>query len=161
LTDAATGALLDSQTIASFGGGVYLYGKLSGHVSITLTNQVGPNVVLNGLFLDPPPTSVEFLQHDTTTQGNWIGTYGSQGYNVIADPPHYPANVTVTPSGASTWVWTTSTTSASALQNPGGSGRIIAGWYSDTSFTVDINLADGQTHNLALYFLDVNNRGRQ
>src|SRR5262249_33478964 len=82
-------------------------------------------------------SSAKFVTADASTQGNWIGTYGSQGYNVIGDAPQYPTSATVTPSGASTWVWATSTTSPSALQNPGGSGRIIAGWYSSTSFTVD------------------------
>jgi hypothetical protein len=41
-----------------------------------------------------------------------------------------------------------------ALQNPSGSGRIAAAWYSGTSFTVDMDLTDSQAHNLELYLLD-------
>ena len=44
--------------------------------------------------------------------------------------------------------WTTSTTAPQALQNPGGTGRIEAAWYSATSFTVNVNLTDGQAHDL-------------
>ncbi len=41
-----------------------------------------------------------------------------------------------------------------ALQEVGSSYRIVACWYSPTSFTVNVNLTDGQTHQLALYLLD-------
>jgi hypothetical protein len=41
-----------------------------------------------------------------------------------------------------------------------GTSRIAACWYSKTSFTVGVNLTGGQTHDLALYFLDWDNRGR-
>jgi hypothetical protein len=33
-------------------------------------------------------------------------------------------------------------------------------WYSSTSFTVDVDLGDGQTHDLELYFLDWYGQGR-
>ena len=46
------------------------------------------------------------------------------------------------------------------MQVPGSSNRVAAVWYSATSFTVDVNLADGQTHDLELYFDDWDNRGR-
>src|SRR5262249_530476 len=47
-------------------------------------------------------------------------------------------------------------TDARALQVP-GDGRVAATWYSTTSYTVDVNLTDGQTHGLALYLLDWDN----
>ena len=121
--------------------------------------------MLNGLFLDPtsspPPTATaSFLQQDTTTQGSWIGTYGAQGYDIVCGPSSLPANDTVTPSGQSTYTWTTTSTDPRALQVPGSSNRVAAVWYSATSFTVDVNLADGQTHDLELYFLDWDSKGR-
>ncbi len=166
---AATGTVLDTEMVTSFSAGVYLDWKVSGNVVITITTKGGPNAVLSGLFIDPtgnpppppPSATATFLEQDTATQGNWIGVYGVQGYNVIDDTPKYPTGDTVTPSGELTYIDTTSTTSASALENPGGSGRIIAAWYSTTSFTIDVNLADGQAHDLELYFLDWNGRGRQ
>jgi hypothetical protein len=60
----------------------------------------------------------------------------------------------VTPSDAGNLTWAASTTDPRALQVPGHSGRIAAGWYSGSSFQVDVNLTDGQQHNLELYFLD-------
>src|SRR5439155_183058 len=98
LTSAATGAVLDTATVSSFSGGVYLQWKVSGHVVITLTNLAGTqtNAVLSGLFFDPPTSAqsaatATLVKQDTATQGNWIGTYGTQGSNVIGNAASYPA----------------------------------------------------------------------
>ena len=93
-------------------------------------------------------------------KGSWIGTYGAQGYDIVSGPSSLPANDTVTPSGQSTYTWTTTSSDPRALQVPGSSNRVAAVWYSATSFTVDVNLADGQTHDLELYFDDWDNKGR-
>jgi Right handed beta helix region len=50
--DAATGAVLDSRTIAAFDGGQYLVWMVSGHVTFRLTNTGSPNAVLSGVFFD-------------------------------------------------------------------------------------------------------------
>ena len=165
ISDAGTGTVLDTETISSFTNGVYLDWKVSGNLVITITRTAGANAVLNGLFLDstssPPPTATaSFLEQDATTQGSWIGTYGSQGYDIVSGPSSLPANDTVTPSGQSTYTWTTTSSDPRALQVPGSSNRVAAVWYSATSFTVDVNLADGQTHDLELYFVDWDNKGR-
>ena len=43
--------------------------------------------------------AASFIEQDTTTQGNWIGTYGTQGYDVIGNAASLPSYATVTPSG--------------------------------------------------------------
>ncbi len=156
VTDAASGTVLVTQSVSSFHGGVYLDYRISGHVAITITRTAGANAVLSGLFLDPAPptTSATFLKQDAATQGTWIGTYGTQGYDVIGEPASLPSYATVTPSGQSTYTWAASTTDVRALQVPGGGSRIAATWYSASSFKVDLNLTDGQKHDLELYFLD-------
>jgi hypothetical protein len=100
-----------------------------------------------------------FVNEDTTTQGSWQNVYGTQGYNVIGASSHYPSYARVTASGQSSRVWTRTTTDVRALSNPAG-GRIAASWYAANSFSVKVNLTDGQTHQVALYFLDWNNAGR-
>src|SRR5439155_1422094 len=72
----------------------------------------------------------------------------------------YAAYAAVTTSGQSSWTWAASTTDTRGLQTPGGTSRLAACWYSFTSFTVDVNLTDGQAHDLALYALDWTNGGR-
>jgi hypothetical protein len=159
--DAATGDVLNSQTVSNFGNGAYLVWNVSNNIQIKITNLNGSsNAVLNGLFLDPPGTSsptpgkASFLKTDTTTKGSWQGVYGSQGYNVIDTAPSLPSYAQVSASGNSTFLWTNTTTDTRALQEVGSTNRIAAVWYSPTSFTVNVNLTDGQTHQLALYLLD-------
>ena len=108
----------------------------------------------------PSGPSVSFLKEDTTTEGNWINTYGTQGYEVIGNATSLPSYATVTPSGQTTYTWASNSTDPRALQDAGGTGRIAAAWYSTTSFTVDVNITDGNTHNLELYFVDWDNTGR-
>ncbi len=50
ILDGATGAVLDTRSIANFGGGVYLIWNLSGHVTLKITNVSGVNAVLSGIF---------------------------------------------------------------------------------------------------------------
>jgi transcriptional antiterminator Rof (Rho-off) len=173
ITNASTGAVLDTEKISSFSGGEYLQWNISGDVVIKLTNLAGVNAVISGLFFDPtsspvnpPPPSptpvaaASFVRSDTTTQGNWIGVYGSQGYNIIGNGSSYPSYATVTPSGQANCTWVASTTDSRALQDVGGSGRIAACWYSGTSFSINVDLTDGQAHDLALYALDWDRNGR-
>jgi subtilisin family serine protease len=166
ITDAGTGTVLNTETVSQFSSGDYLQWNISGHIVITVTNQAGMNAVVSGLFFDPPTSpppstaTASFIKSDTTTQGNWIGAYGSQGYNVIGDTASYPAYATVTPSGQTSYTWTATTTDSRALKNPGGTGRIAACWYSSTSFSINVNLTDGQAHNIALYCLDWDSSAR-
>jgi PKD repeat protein len=116
--------------------------------------------LLSGSASSSAVPTASFIKQDTTTQGNWIGTYGSQGYDVIGNMASLPSYATVTPAGQSSYTWAASSTDPRALQDAGGSGRIAACWYSPSSFTVDVNLTDGQTHDLELYFLDWDSTAR-
>jgi len=101
------------------------------------------------------PSTATFVRADTTTQGTWQGVYGADGYNIINDTTNYPSYVTVSASGTP-YTWNPSTTDVSALQKaaPGATDRIAATWFSGNSFTIDINVTDGQTHRVAIYCLD-------
>jgi hypothetical protein len=55
----------------------------------------------------------------------------------------------------------TATTDPRALQEVGSSSRIAAAWFSQSSFTINVNITDGQTHQLALYLLDWDKQGRK
>ena len=146
--------MLDTETVSSFHQGLYLIWTISGDVRITITPLAGANAVLSGLFLDPPPTTASLVSTDTTTQGNWIGTYGTQGYDLFNDESSLPSYATVTVASASPWTWSATTTDQRAREQVGGTGRIAACAYSTASFTVNVNLADGGVHDLALYFVD-------
>ena len=67
ISDAFTGAVLDTETVSSFHSGVYDNWQVTGNVLVTITDLTGANAVLSGLFIDPT-TSATFLKQDTTTR---------------------------------------------------------------------------------------------
>ena len=106
--------------------------------------------------------TAQFLWQDSNNQGSWISTYGADGYNVIGptlEYQNYPSYATVTPSGQTENTWSSNTQDVRALQVPGQTYRMAASWYSTTGFTVDINLTDGNTHQVEVYCLDWNRSG--
>jgi hypothetical protein len=104
----------------------------------------------------PATTSATFVKLDTTTQGSWSGVYGTMGYNVSQDSKIMnPSYATVTFNGQSNWTWATNQTDVRALQMPEAlTKRIAACWFSWTSESINVNITDGSTHQVALYALD-------
>ena len=148
-----------SETMSNFNGGIYQQFVVSGDVIITFTAKGGYNALLSGLFFDPPTTvttaSAIPVNKDGTTSGNWVGAYGTQGYEVVGTTSDYPSYATVTVTGAGLTNWAASTTDPRGLEvPPSGPGRTANAWVSSSSFSVNVNLTDGQSHDLALYFLD-------
>lgn len=185
LRDIATNAILDTRTAAGFQQGKYLVWEVRGSVRVVVQHTGGQNAVLSGVFLSnvggtlppgpnpppdpplpPPPTgaaTANFVGEDSMTSGNWKGTYGTGGYGVIGDQLSFPSLIPVTPNGHVQWTWTSSPSEGRALQKASGSGRIAATWHTPTergSFSIDVNSTDGLGHQLALYMLDWDNRGR-
>jgi hypothetical protein len=101
----------------------------------------------------PAAASVSFLAIDTTTQGNWKGKYGSDGYSLVGDLTQNPSYVVPSSDGTS-YTWTTSTLDVRALQKTSGSDRIAATWYADTTFAIDLNFTDQVSHQVAIYCMD-------
>lgn len=102
-----------------------------------------------------------FAGTDTAHKGNWIGLYGSQGYNVIGYGASYPAYAQINASGKQDWLWDSAPTDTRALQVPPTGSRRVAGcWYSATSMTIDVNLTDGVAHEVAIYLCDWDNSSR-
>ena len=142
--------MLDTETVSSFNKGIYLdlrSGRPGDHVHA----RGGVNAVVSGIFLDPTATRPRSSAHDDA--GELDREYAAQGYDVIGDTPRLPSYATVTPSGQS-YHLVEHHDRPPALQNPGGSGRIAAAWYATTSFSVNVDLTDGRSHDLELYFLD-------
>ena len=175
ITSAATGAVLDTETLSSFSGGVYLQWAISGNVVIKFTRLGGPNAVVSGLFFDPTAHVHASDAHPTANTDPDANTHSDRlaasrrtrqrratgsaptaprATTSSATPPAIPPTPPSRPSGQSNYTWAASTTDPSALQDAGGTGRIAACWYAGTTFSIDVNLTDGQTHDLALYAVD-------
>jgi hypothetical protein len=171
VVDAVTGVALNSQALSNFGSGRYLVWNMAGHVLIKITRTAGANAVASGILIGPatstvtppatptPPTpgpagTAAFLRSDPTTQGSWQGMYGSDGYNVVNYAAAYPTYAQVSFAGQAAYIWSTGTTDLRALQKPGGTDRIAATLYSGTTFTADVNITDGRSHQVSVYLLD-------
>ena len=122
-------------------------GTLTSSATVTLAVQV------------VAPAAAAFVKYDTSTQGTWKGVYGSNGFAIANDSTNYPGYATVVLAGEGDYTWDSPTTDVRALESGVTSGRIASTWYS-SGFTIDINLTDGNTHQVALYAVDWDNLGR-
>jgi hypothetical protein len=95
-----------------------------------------------------------FVASDTVSEGNWQGMYGSDGYSIANGPQALPPYATVTEPNAAGWTWATITSDVRAPQTGGIAGRIASTWFNSSSFTMDVNLTDGKSHQVALYGMD-------
>lgn len=108
----------------------------------------------------PPPAGSVFVGSDNTTQGKWIGKYGSAAYVVAKGATSLPAGFAVTPASKSDYVWSYASGEVRALQVPNATSGIASCWYAQSGFTVDVAIPAGQSKTLSVYFLDWDNQGR-
>jgi hypothetical protein len=95
-----------------------------------------------------------FVKTDTATQGNWKGIYGKDGYSIASDATSLPGVATLAISGQTNTTWAASTVDKRALQKAGSTVDRIAACWTGGTFAYDLNLTDGQSHQIALYCLD-------
>jgi uncharacterized protein YaaQ len=140
-----------------------------GTVTITVDRTFGPNAVLSGIFLGdsgaPPAMSVA-----SAPQGNWVGTYGSAGYDLAAwngstTPTDLTsltnASVNLTRGGRYVWWTTGTTTEPQALESPNKAERTAATYYDPNQIEVQLNFTAAYTGALNLYAVDWESGGRQ
>src|SRR5258707_2748860 len=101
-----------------------------------------------------------FTGTDTSTQGNWHGVYGADGYSVANDTQSLPSYASFAVQNQLNNTWAPSTSDPRALQTGSGTGRIASTWYYDSSFTFHVNFSDGTPHRFALYALDWDSTAR-
>src|SRR6185437_13938728 len=111
ITDANTGAVLDTRSLGNFGNGQWLVWNLSGHVKITVTNNGGMNAVISGLFFGGPPAvtgtsaTATYVSTNTSLGGSWSGNFGTDGYSIVNDATVLPSYANLSVSGAQTLTW--------------------------------------------------------
>jgi hypothetical protein len=177
ILDAASGNPLTSpQTVSNFVNGTYLIWTVSGHVTIMVTPISGPNCVVSGIFFGgsgaPPPVAppttgaatwvkADLGTSSTGTRGGWMGTYGSQGYSLAnaGQSISIPATFAIANQGNYTWA-VDPTGDPRALETDNHGDTIAACWFVTGTFTFDLNLEDGNTHQVALYVMDWDSKGR-
>jgi len=100
IKDYDTGQVLDTKQLSDFRLGKYLVYDLSGHLKISFSRTMWLPASVSGIFFDAASAaalgnSAQFVKQDTSTQGNWVGVYGLEGYNVIQSAVKNPSYVTV------------------------------------------------------------------
>ena len=104
---------------------------------------------------------------DTTTQGNWMGVYGTAGYDIPNSLLKVATDGTIfSPGAASLYTWGPNVASAGALKT-GTSTDIASAWYANVgnssmpSLILDVMVPTGQpAETVALYFQDYDMKGR-
>jgi hypothetical protein len=124
------------------------------------SNSNEASVTTPSIVIPSGPTQVAFIKTDSSTQGNWQGAYGAEGFQIIGNEVSYPAYAVVTSNGKAYYEWRDSTTDPRALQKAGTSDRVAASWFANSEFSVEVNFIDGKTHRLGIYCLDWDASGR-
>jgi len=145
---------------------VYVYWNISGHVRINVTwTGAGYNAAISGVFFGGgsttglPTATVNYGGTDTVTQGNWQTNYGAEGYSLAGGAQNLPSyDPSFGVSNAQSFTWTANTSDPRALQ--AGWTGLAAAWYNTTTFSFDVNLTDGNTHQVAVYALDWDTHAR-
>ena len=107
-----------------------------------------------------PGASATFLKTDATTQGNWKGVYGADGYAIAGDADKPPAYGALSRTGWN-FTWNGSTDEVRALQKANGNDRVASQWSTnEKSYDLEFKPTDDALHKVALYGLDWDKNGR-
>jgi hypothetical protein len=98
-------------------------------------------------------------------QGDWVGVYGSRGYDLAAwnktsDLVSMP-NVTVTVLQGTRTRWSSATTAVRALENPSQTQRRAAAYTHATEVRVRLNFSAAFTGTVNLYVVDWDSTARR
>ncbi len=91
------------------------------------------NVVVQGITVGSD--GALYLKGDSVTQGNWVGVYGIDGYNIVGDTSSYPAYISsVTPTRNTLNNWATDFCPFCA-GTPATHATRSTGYWTDSSLT--------------------------
>ena len=109
----------------------------------------------------PPAATVS-----NTPQGNWVGTYGSAGYDLAGwegstgDLSSLP-NASVSLVQGTRYRWAANTTDVRALEAPNGLTRNAAIYTSPTQIRVTLSFTAAYSGKIELYAVDWDKQGRR
>jgi len=99
-------------------------------------------------------------------QGSWVGSYGTNGYDLLGwngttDLTSLPADATASLTQGARWTWASSTSDGRALQSPDASSRRASCVYASGTLTLQITFTSGYTGTLHLYAVDYDSTTRR
>lgn len=108
----------------------------------------------------PPSGKMEFAGLDNTTQGNWKGKYGSEGWSIVGAGEKIPDYASVKFINGADRIWTAVSKDMEALEQPSGNLRIASQRYAGLHEIIELDFKDDNTHLISLYLLDWERSGR-
>jgi subtilisin family serine protease len=149
---------------ASFNGGAWLHFPINvqagDEVSVRADKTAGGNATLSGLFLGGAgtPPAAPPQQWEQAPQGDWVGSYGHDGYALLGwnsggDLVSLPTATLVLDQG-SRYRWAAPTTNVRALENAAQSERRATQWFHNTSLRFHLTFSSPYSGTLHLYALD-------
>ena len=148
----------------AFNDGAWIHASITvaagGQVAITVDSTAGANAVLSGVFLGGAG-----LSYTQPPQGNWVGTFGNDGYALLAwngsnDLIGLPQSRLSVDSGAR-YQWSGSTSDARALQSPDTVGRVAAVAYQYNEVRLHLTFSSAYSGTIHLYAVDWDSHDRQ
>jgi hypothetical protein len=135
-----------------------------GTVTITVDRTFGPNAVLSGIFLGDAGAPAA-APTPSAPQGNWVGTYGATGSDLLAfngstDLASLP-NASLTVEQGTRYQWAPTTTDVRALENPGKTARVASGLYEFNQIKLQLNFTAAYSGNIELYAVDWDSTARR
>jgi hypothetical protein len=163
---------VDGQTAAlsgDFSQGAWVLFPISvaagGIVTITVDKTAGINAVLSGIFLGdagPPPA----MPLSSAPQGNWVGVYGSAGYDLAGwegsarDLTSLPG-VSLSLEQGARYRWNANTGEVRALEVPSRLTRVAAAYAYASQIRVLLTFSAAYSGSIELYALDWDKQGRR
>jgi hypothetical protein len=136
ILDATTNAVLDTETIAKFSGGVYAIWNISGHVKVVVSDASYPNSVVSGVFFGGISTGSSTSSASTTSSGT---------SNVLPVVPPPTTSSSTSGSTSSTTSSTTGTSSGSTTPVPPAVGTLTANASSISFGSINIGSSSAKT----------------
>jgi hypothetical protein len=110
--------------------------------------------------VSPPSGEIKFTGSDKTTQGNWKGKYGSEGWSIVGAGDKIPHYASVKYINGADRIWTAVSKDVEALEQPSGDLRIASQKYAGLHEIIEIDFKDNDTHQVSFYLLDWERSGR-
>ena len=111
--------------------------------------------------LQLPEARAEYVLEDRDTQGAWIGTYGKEGWSIPLDSTELPPFADLTIQGGHEYTWGLPNEERRMLQQAHGDDRMLSCWVTFEFMDFNLQFRDGNTHQLAFYFVDANQSDRE
>jgi hypothetical protein len=103
---------------------------------------------------------VVFMGIDEQTKGMWQKKYGSEGYIIPGADEKIPEQLKVSFMNGNTHIWQNETSDIQAVEIPGKNLSIAAACSHPLHEMIDFSFDDGKEHQVVLYFLDWDRKGR-